>query len=874
MRLKQLRVMFVLALFMCAMAAADSQMTGVNVDSIDNNASTITIRANGPFVHNEYRPSDNLLLVDLAGVALGRLDSKLHPVNLPGLVSYRVTSYTGTQGNVVARVEIGLQPHTTVHLQDQSGALQIKVTEAVADPQTPSAPVLSRATSTSSASGVPNKSVYDAAAVVGTPTSLAKPARVEGISVVRSKDGMNVEIHAAGVSNPKALKLVAPERIVVDLPNAIAVNHFRQVPVHSPDIKTVRMSQFQANPPVTRIVVDVGSPQNYEIVNSGRMVTLKLRPPGQKAQGPASKSNTDGAVTAAATTNKETASPAASPMGKLVARDVVFVEPTYTPKAANADQSDASQKSPSERAAAAASKLGAAPPVEIPLSSTPASADMRPAAVNAAFMQVVSPGQGPSQLQPGAVQGVQGMAQQAVQQSNQGASAPPSGGTGMVSAQGTGANLPTGGRGTIGCVTGRYTGEPISVNLKDVDLKDFFRLIHEISGLNVVLDPGVAGSLTLVLDDVPWDQALSIVLNNNGLECQIEGNVLRIALPSTIKREADARRAAIEAQALAVDKTTVTRYLSYAAAKDVVPTIKQFLSQRGDIIADERTNGLIISDIPSVIPNIDRLLRELDRKTPEVEIEARVVAATRSFARDLGSQVAGSFGNRPSQVGGGLGTPATTQVIDPITGKGIPQPYTTIGTGQIPLFSNLPAVGATSGLNFFNIGSNHRLDITLTAAESRGLLKILSRPRVVTQNNIQAIVRQGVRIPVVTLAQLGGPPTVQYVDAFLRLQVRPQITVEGTIFLNVDVENTTPDFGRQVQGNPTLITQQATTQVLVTDGGTVVIGGVIQTQNSINYQQVPFLGNVPVLGNLFKRKAVSTSTQELIFFLTPKIIQT
>jgi hypothetical protein len=127
MRLKQLRVMFVLALFMCAMAAADSQMTGVNVDSIDNNASTITIRANGPFVHNEYRPSDNLLLVDLAGVALGRLDSKLHPVNLPGLVSYRVTSYTGTQGNVVARVEIGLQPHTTVHLQDQSGALQIKV---------------------------------------------------------------------------------------------------------------------------------------------------------------------------------------------------------------------------------------------------------------------------------------------------------------------------------------------------------------------------------------------------------------------------------------------------------------------------------------------------------------------------------------------------------------------------------------------------------------------------------------------------------------------------------------------------------------------------------------------------------------------------
>ena len=137
-------------------------------------------------------------------------------------------------------------------------------------------------------------------------------------------------------------------------------------------------------------------------------------------------------------------------------------------------------------------------------------------------------------------------------------------------------------------------------------------------------------------------------------------------------------------------------------------------------------------------------------------------------------------------------------------------------------------------------------------AESRGLLKILSRPRVVTQNNIQALVRQGVRVPIVTQAQLGGPPTVTYVDAFLRLTVTPQITSEGTIFLNVDVENTTPDFGRQVQGNPTLITQQATTQVLVTDGGTVVIGGVIQTQNSVNIAQVPLLGNIPMLGNLFK----------------------
>jgi type IV pilus assembly protein PilQ len=159
-------------------------------------------------------------------------------------------------------------------------------------------------------------------------------------------------------------------------------------------------------------------------------------------------------------------------------------------------------------------------------------------------------------------------------------------------------------------------------------------------------------------------------------------------------------------------------------------------------------------------------------------------------------------------------------------------------------------------------------------AETRGLLKVLSRPRVVTQNNIEAIVRQGVKVPVVTQAQFGGPATVQYIDAFLRLKVTPQITAENTIFLNLDIENTVPDFTQLNAGNPTLNTQQATTNVLVTDGGTVVIGGVIQTQNNSNVSQVPLLGSLPILGNLFKRTFVKTSTQELIFFITPKIIQT
>jgi type IV pilus assembly protein PilQ len=419
----------------------------------------------------------------------------------------------------------------------------------------------------------------------------------------------------------------------------------------------------------------------------------------------------------------------------------------------------------------------------------------------------------------------------------------------------------------------KYTGEPISVNLKDVDLKDFFRLIHEISGLNIVLDPNVRGTLTLVLDDVPWDQALDVVLHNNGLGRELEGSILRIAALDTFRKEAEEQRARTDAQALAVAKITVTRFLSYGRAKDIMPTIKKLLTARGEVLADDRTNALIISDIPSIIPGLDRLITQLDRKTMQVEIEARVVSATRNFAQQFGTQLGFAWGNGSTSIGGNPSTGLSTQTYTSSSGS---FPYFTSG-GSIPLFSNLAPTGNTSGLALSTAVGNYRVDVLLSAAESRGLAKVLSRPRVVTQNNVTAVVRQGYRIPIVTQSQLGGPATTTYIDAFLRLTVTPQITIENTIFLAVDVENTTPDFGNStttVGGNPSLLTQQATTQVLVSDGGTVVIGGVIQTSSSINVQQVPWLGNIPILGNLFKSRSVTTSTQELIFILSPKIVQT
>jgi type IV pilus assembly protein PilQ len=652
------------------------------------------------------------------------------------------------------------------------------------------------------------------------------PNQLDRVNVVRSTDDIRVEMSSHGTLTPKLSTLDSPARVVVDLPETVMATGQTRIAVGAAGVKDVRIGMDGQAHPTTRIVVDLDKACAYELTPgpAGKLVltlhanaVAKAAPEAQiktvaaSSPVPASPAAVAEAPKATATDSKPT--------------DFVFVEPSYQAKNQVAGDVKKDDAEPTVRAQEAAERF-----------SDKTAAELLPVSAHAA-----------QQSQTTITPAVNLAAEQKAQAGQQPASTGP-----------------------------KYTGEPISVNLKDVDLKDFFRLVHEISGLNVVLDPNVHGTLTVVLDDVPWDQALDIVLKNNDLARELEGNVLRIATVETLKHEADARRAQIESESLAVEKVSVTRFLSYAKAKDVIVTVKKFLSQRGDVVADDRTNAVIINDIPKTIPTIDRLLTQLDRKTQEVEIEARVVAATRQFARDIGTQLGFGWGNGTTAIGGNAAAGSS-----PTTAGGLTPGYITVpGTGSsttgssIPLFSNLGSTSPSSGLTFFNGSNTVRIDAVLSMAESRGLLKVLSRPRVVTQNNIQALVKQGVRVPIVTQAQLGGPPTVTYVDAFLRLTVTPQITSENTIFLNVDVENTTPNFGQEVQGNPELITQQATTQVLVTDGGTVVIGGVIQTQNSINISQVPLLGNLPYLGNLFKHTQVNTSNQELIFFITPRIIQT
>ena len=285
---------------------------------------------------------------------------------------------------------------------------------------------------------------------------------------------------------------------------------------------------------------------------------------------------------------------------------------------------------------------------------------------------------------------------------------------------------------------------------------------------------------------MPWDQALDIVLHNNDLEKQLDGNVLRIATRQTVRREAEESRDLAKAQAEASDTVTTTRVLSYAKATAIALTLKKFLSSRGDILADDRSNTSIIRDIPSTLPVVDNLLRQLDKKSQQVEIEARVVEANRSFSQELGTSLGISAGIGHNGVGEDSAVGASQTSFTPA-------PPVIVGGGsasagaQIPLVTNLTTTVPTSGLQYLFASPNFALDFVIDAAEQRGVGKLLSKPKVITQNNEKASVKQGTKIPVQTV--INNTVSVQFVDAVLELDVTPQITAEGTVYMDVTVEN-------------------------------------------------------------------------------------
>jgi type IV pilus assembly protein PilQ len=414
-----------------------------------------------------------------------------------------------------------------------------------------------------------------------------------------------------------------------------------------------------------------------------------------------------------------------------------------------------------------------------------------------------------------------------------------------------------------------YSGNPITLDFQGADLRAVLRMFSEISGLNIVIDPSVQGSVDVVLTSVPWDQALDLILRSNKLGYIVDGTIVRIAPLNVLADEEGQRRKLAEEQALAGELRVLTRTLSYAKADELQNLLtRSALSQRGSVQIDPRTNTLIITDLTDRLNTATDLINTLDRAEPQVEIEARIVQTTRNFARELGVQWGFSGRVEPA-----LGN--TTNLAFPNSGSLSGRVGPVQGpTGQ-PSAVNLGVGAATSavGLALGSVNGAFNLDVALSALEQAGNGRILSTPRVSTLNNVEAEVTQGIQIPLQTIAN--NTVTVTFKDAALTLRVTPQITAADTVIMRITLENATPDFSRAAgpAAIPPIDTQRAITTLLVNDGQTTVIGGIYVSNQQNLTNRTPGLGQIPLINWLFKRDRVSDDNRELLIFVTPRIIR-
>lgn len=404
----------------------------------------------------------------------------------------------------------------------------------------------------------------------------------------------------------------------------------------------------------------------------------------------------------------------------------------------------------------------------------------------------------------------------------------------------------------------KYLGDPMDFDFKNADLENVILFFSKLSGLSIVIDPGVTGTITARMYQVPWDQALQYFLKVNGLDMVREGNLLRIGKVAVLANEAQARRKLRESREMEGELRTFTRTLSYAQVGQLTPILKKQLSLRGDIIQDLRSNTLIISEVSDKIDLVDRLINTLDAPNPQVSIEARIVETNSNYTKSLGIQWGFGFAADSA-----YGNQTSLKFPNSIVGQGLLGGYAV----------NLPASGANSGVSFSlaNASDSFRLDVALSAMEAQGKGRIISAPRTTTQNNMEAKIMQGKAIPVQT--RENNTVSVRYVPMQLELKVKPQITAKGTIIIEVDIKNNAPDFGNDVGGLPPMTTQSIKTTVMLDDGGTIVIGGLYRVEDADSGESTPFFSKIPLLGNLFKKSSRRSEQKELLIFITPRIVK-
>jgi len=432
----------------------------------------------------------------------------------------------------------------------------------------------------------------------------------------------------------------------------------------------------------------------------------------------------------------------------------------------------------------------------------------------------------------------------------------------------------------LGQERGGYTGRRIDLDLKDADIHNVLRLIGDVSRRNIVVADDVRGSVTIRLRNVPWDQALGVILQSKKLGMVEQGNMIRVAPLDQLQRE---RELEMERRKIAVRLAPIeTRLIpvSYAGAPDLAERVRVLLSPRGTIAIDDRTNTIIARDVTAALDQVEELVRALDTQTPQVLVEARIVEATSRYLKDVGIQWGGSgtmspttanptglfFPNSIGVAGGASDGQTPTQGLSPFA-----------QTVAAPNFAvNMPAAvgtgqGGALGLTFGSIDNNVNLNVRLSAAESSGMLRILSSPRILTLDNLEARIAQGTLIPFSQVSAQGVQTTFQ--EAKLQLLVKPHVTADGSVQMHVKINRDEPDFNQtSARGDPTILKREAETELLVMDGHTAVIGGIFTRNTGRNLDQVPFFGDIPILGILFQRRRASDTRGELVIFITPRIV--
>lgn len=628
-------------------------------------------------------------------------------------------------------------------------------------------------------------------------------AEVEVVAEVGS-EGVTVYLQGQGPLTGKAFRLDNPPRVAVDVPGILPAKARRVFPVGVHGIQKVRVAQFTVRPePIVRVAVDLDGPVPYTLTSVENGAVLRL-------------GGSEPVVTLA-----ESSGSAPLPEPVVPVRVQEEQPESVKPRIARASEAETPVPPPAQPAPVTDTTL--VPPVTVP-SAPP----------------VVSPApisESPYTSTPRA------MAEKA-------------------SAQGVAAVVPK----EVESQERQFTGEPIDLELKDADIKDVLRTFAKITGLNIVVDPDVTGSVTVNLVHVPWDQALDIVLRINRLDYVIENNVLRVARIERLTQEKQALAEFKKQDEAAKPMRTVTKVLSYAQAEDVkglLTSEKFLLSERGSVVVDPRSNMLIIRDLADRMEGILNLIDELDHPNPQVLIEARIVETTRRFSHALGLQW-GFTGVADAEHG---------------TTTGWRFPYSGGITGGVGLGIQGPT--ATLGLTFADILNAFNLDFVLQAAESNGLAKVVSAPKVMAQDNEAAKIESGIQIPIASTVSQGNvtTTTVTFKDATIKLEVTPHITAEGTVQLNIKLDKTEVlegvnivAIGTQLAGAP-LSVRKAETKVLVRDGGTTVIGGVYKMTQNEQRNAVPGLSKIPVVGNLFKQRQITDNNDELLIFLTPRIVK-